>query len=231
MLSSEHAPVGCQSETRSLDRQGLVSDITEMQDFAAGCAGPGEPDSVLLSMCFSGNMNPASVKPLIADAQVLARVDFGSVDPKVQRIPRDTLATVDPTNCESNPKGAYSRNWRLCFFRSGDDPDSLATSRNAVHWFFMQEIAPDSGMAARILSRLQGGLSQDWLRTSPMKSVVEAAGLNGNSLQLWLSVDVYDVRIRFRASPSFTRWDMRSDCPKSGNNCTDEPGTGNCLPR
>lgn len=184
--------VGCQSETSSLEREAVWSQsITEMQDLRCeGMPDPGEPDSVLSVHVFLGeHVDPASVKPLIADAAgVLAEVGLRiEVDPKVQRIPRDTLFTVDPSKLrKAIQKGAPLAKLEALLLQGIKVMIQTHSRprRNAVHWFFMQEIAPDSGMAARILGEVAGvGLSPELVafesNEKSGQSWVEAAGLNG----------------------------------------------------
>lgn len=215
-LATLWVTAGCQSRSAHVDREAVwTNEVPSVSDLR--CEGKNAPENspeVLPVHVFLGeHVDPEAVKPLLTDAAaVLAEVGLQvEVDPKVQRIPRDTLFTVDPSKLrKAIQKGAPLAKLEALLLQGIKVMIQTHSRprREGVHWFFMQEIAPDSGMAARILGEVAGvGLSPELVAIETGEkageSWVEAAGLTGEfTPTVVFSVDA--LRRQSRASRAVT---------------------------
>ena len=109
------------------------------------------------------------------------------IDPLVQRVPKETLFTIDPTKLRRKIKKGASQAKLEGLLLQGIKVLLQTHCRPRIdrtHWIFLREIVPEKGIAARIAGNVVGiGLSPELVaaeKKAPRdESWVRAAGLGG----------------------------------------------------
>ena len=183
---------GCTEGDTKLSLEEIRSPIIPELESPTWCSGtPMEPLGIELPvMLFVGEGVPLSAvrESILAAESILRTYGIQPVfDPEIRQIPRNTLFTIDPTKLRrAIQKGTPQP--RLEAMLLGGVKVLLQTHcrpRTAgTHWFFLDEIAPETGIASRILGEVLGiGLSPELVAAEQDAgqggSWVQAAGLGG----------------------------------------------------